>query len=137
MPLIPSMPSIALVLFVEDVARLSVFYATIAKMSVQDTGPNYAILALPGFELILHAYGQLENQDQQDLISPVVVREDSYTKLCLPVAQIEEVRILAEQLGGRIKSKEHEWSSENFCACDGNDPEGNVIQVRMPLMAFS
>ena len=36
----------------------------------------------------------------------------------------------AERLGGRVKPVHDEWEARGFRACDGHDPEGNVIQVR-------
>jgi predicted enzyme related to lactoylglutathione lyase len=50
--------------------------------------------------------------------------------LCLPVVSIAAARSLAVAHGGAIKSPQHEWEARGFRACDGYDPEGNVIQVR-------
>jgi hypothetical protein len=58
------------------------------------------------------------------------LREDSYWKLALPVASIAAARTIASLLGGGLKSPEQEWEARGFRACDGYDPEGNVIQVR-------
>lgn len=43
---------------------------------------------------------------------------------------IAAARSLAAANGGAIKSPQHEWEARGFRACDGYDPEGNVIQVR-------
>lgn len=39
-------------------------------------------------------------------------------------------RVTAASLGGHIKPAAAEWSARGFRACDGHDPEGNVLQVR-------
>lgn len=123
-------PSVCMVLFVNDVARMTTFYSTIAAMQILHAEPSYAILEIDGFELVIHAiYGEPSPQISAPIA--VTVREDSYTKLCLPVANIAAARQTASELGGAIKPSEHEWLARGFRACDGHDPEGNVLQVRM------
>ncbi len=63
----------------------------------------------------------------------VLVREDSYIKLCFPVESLESARNLAVSLGGCIQGKSKEWQARGFLACDGHDPEGNVIQLRQMI----
>ncbi|MBC3874701.1 VOC family protein [Undibacterium flavidum] len=125
-----TLPITCMVLFVSDVPRMTAFYSTVAAMKILHEEPSYAILGIDGFELVIHAlYG--EPSPQNSTAVTVVVREDSYTKLCLPVANISIARAQADQLGGAIKSSAHEWVARGIRACDGHDPEGNVFQVRM------
>jgi predicted enzyme related to lactoylglutathione lyase len=125
-----SIPCVCMVLFVNDVARMTAFYSAIAAMQILHEESSYAILKIDGFELVIHAmYGEASPQASPSTI--VTVREDSYTKLCLPVANIAVARAKAGELGGNIKSIEHEWVARGIRACDGHDPEGNVLQVRM------
>ena len=35
-------------------------------------------------------------------------------------------------LGGQLFAPKREWEARGFRACDGIDPEGNVIQLRQP-----
>lgn len=58
------------------------------------------------------------------------MRGDSYTKLCLPVDSIASARVSAAQLGGAILPVAPECVAGGIRACDGHDPEWNVIQVR-------
>lgn len=51
-------------------------------------------------------------------------------RLCLPVESIATARTTAARLGGTIRPAGSEWEARGFRACDGHDPEGNVLQVR-------
>jgi len=126
-------PSVCMVLFVTDVARMSNFYSTIAAMQILHEETSYTILTIEGFELVIHAsYGEPSTStNSASVFTTATVREDSYAKLCLPVANIAAARQTASELGGLIKPTEHEWVARGVRACDGHDPEGNVLQVRM------
>ncbi len=117
------------VLFVRDVLSLTRFYQGVASMSVVHEEGDHAVLEIAGFQLTIHAL-RGEPVPPRDSAGRVLVREDSYWKICLPVVSIAAARARASQLGGLIKSQEHEWQARGFRACDGNDPEGNVLQVR-------
>jgi predicted enzyme related to lactoylglutathione lyase len=119
-------PKPSVVVFVADVRRVSTFYRELASMSVVIEDEGYVVMEIEGFQLVIH---RLAGEPQ---VSPaaVRVREDSYVKLCLPVGSIAAARALAAAHGGAIKSPQHEWEARGFRACDGHDPEGNVIQVR-------
>ena len=119
-------PKTSVVVFVADVRRVSTFYRAVASMDVLIEEEGYTIMEVEGLQLVVHA---LRGEPQVSLAA-IRVREDSYVKLCLPVASIAAARSLAAANGGAIKSSEHEWEARGFRACDGYDPEGNVIQVR-------
>jgi predicted enzyme related to lactoylglutathione lyase len=114
------------VVFVADVRRVSTFYREVASMDVLIEEEDHTVMEVEGLQLVIH---RLRGEPS---VSPaaIQVREDSYVKLCLPVASIAAARSLAAANGGAIKSPQHEWAARGFRACDGHDPEGNVIQVR-------
>ena len=124
-----SSPLPAAVLFVADVPMLSRFYRDLASMSVVQEGEDHVVLELAGFQLTIHAL-RGEPAARRESRGNVVVREDSYWKLCLPVESIAAARVRASELGGFIKPPAHEWKARGFRACDGHDPEGNVLQLR-------
>jgi hypothetical protein len=64
-----------------------------------------------------------------EISAPPVLRENVPVKLFLPVRSLAQAR-LHEQLGGGMKPADAEWSGPDFRACDGFDPEGNVVQFR-------
>jgi predicted enzyme related to lactoylglutathione lyase len=122
-------PSVAAVIFVSNVQRIRDFYRTVIRMDLAEDQPNYAILTIPGFELVIHGIpGESDSSFASNEIPEV--REECNLKLCLPVASIREARARALALGGSIQAEEFEWSARGVKACDGYDPEGNVFQVR-------
>lgn len=124
-----SAPGPAVVVFVSDVPRVSAFYRELASMQVLVEDDSHSVLAIDGFQLTVHAL-RGEPGVKASARGEVSVREDSYFKLCLPVRSIASARAVAERHGGAIKGPEAEWEARGFVACDGHDPEGNVIKVR-------
>ena len=108
---------------------MSTFYRELAAMSVLLEDESHVVLEVEGLQLVIHALSG-EPRVQQDAAGQVPIREDSYVKLCLPVKSISAARSIAAANGGAIKPPQHEWEARGFRACDGHDPEGNVIQVR-------
>lgn len=124
--------SVAAVIFVSNVQRVRDFYRAVVTMNLAEDQPNYAILTIPGFELVIHGIpGELDSSLTSNEVPEV--REECNLKLCLPVECIQEARARAVGLGGFIKAEEYEWSARGVKACDGYDPEGNVFQVRAAL----
>ena len=66
------------------------------------------------------------------LASPPLRREESALKPFFPVASLAAARSAAAGLGGLVDPPEREWTAGTSRACDGHDPEGNVIQLREP-----
>lgn len=126
------MANVGVVLFVNDVMRVSVFYRNLIQMNVATEGPTHIELTLPGFDLVIHKI-PMDLPVEYDASGTAITREDSYTKICLPVVNIAAARIVAQSLGGYIKGPEFEWHYRGYRVCDGQDPEGNVFQVRESL----
>lgn len=118
-------PPPAAVIFVADVPRVARFYRDLAAMQTLHVDDDHVVLGVAGFELVVHRI-----RGESSPADPVQPREDSWTKICLPVANIDTARRIAPSLGGHVKGAEHEWSGRGFRACDGHDPEGNIVQVR-------
>jgi hypothetical protein len=116
----------AVVLFVADVPRLAGFYRALGGLSLLHEDAEHVVLAMEGMELVIHALRDESGSPR----SVVTVREDAYWKLCLPVESIAGARAVAVGLGGLIGPVSGEWQARDFRACDGHDPEGNVLQVR-------
>jgi predicted enzyme related to lactoylglutathione lyase len=117
------------VLFVADVPHVADFYRGVFAMERIDGDADHEVLQLEGFQVVIHRL-RGEPDPVKDADGKVIVREDSYMKLCLPVRSIDAARTRAQALGGVIKPAAHEWEARGFRACDGHDPEGNVIQAR-------
>jgi predicted enzyme related to lactoylglutathione lyase len=97
-------------------------------MTVEVEDGSHVVLDMEGFQLVIHALrGEPAAASDATAVRP---RQDSYLKVCLPVASIDAARRTAAAKGGAIKPREYEWTARGFRACDGHDPEGNIIQVR-------
>jgi hypothetical protein len=105
------------------------FYQELASMTLVTGDESYTVLEVQGFQLVIHAL-RGEPEVVAEPTGQIPVRADSYIKVCLPVESIAEARNTAHALGGSIKPSTAEWESRGFRACDGHDPEGNVLQVR-------
>lgn len=87
------------------------------------------MLEAENFQLVVHAIPKVI-ADSFEIIASPELREGAAIKLCLPVSSIADARSKAQKLGGKILAEANEWQARGFKACDGCDPEGNVIQVR-------
>ena len=125
-------PAPSVVLFVADVPRVSAFYRALASMALLHEDEMHVVLGIDGLELVIH---QLRGEPtvQPDANGRPTLREDSYWKLCLPVQSLPAARETGAAHGGGIRTPEHGREGPGFRACDGHDPEGNVMQVRVAV----
>jgi Glyoxalase-like domain len=124
-----SRPQPSAVIFAKDFEALAGFYSAVADMPEVSRGDDHIVLAESGFQLVIHAIPKRIAAKIQ-ITRPPAIRKDIPIKVCLPVIAIANARAKASELGGLIGSKSKEWTARGFTACDGNDPEGNVFQVR-------
>lgn len=117
------------VIFAKDVARLAAFYEQIFSLAVKYSSPDKVILETSTLLLVIHAI-PTDVAASIQLSEPPLLRENSALKLILPVQSLAETRAIAHALGGGLAPESMEWSAGNFNACDGFDPEGNVLQFR-------
>lgn len=123
------LPKPSAVVFVANVPRMTQFYQTLASMVLLHEDDLHAVLELEGFQLVIHSLKGAPDAAAAPVGHPHV-REDTYIKVCLPVESIAAARTTAAKLGGAIRPPADEWEARGFRACDGHDPEGNVLQVR-------
>ena len=124
-----TLPMPSVVLFCSDVAKVTEFYESLAAMRRVSGDASHAVLELAGFQLVVHGL-RGEPGVRADRAGQVPIRQDSYVKVCLPVASLAAARARAATLGGQVYPADKEWQARGFRACDGYDPEGNVFQVR-------
>ncbi|MGB0059863.1 hypothetical protein [Candidatus Binatus sp.] len=53
-------------------------------------------------------------------------------KLVFEVPSISAARAIAPLHGGELFSPNQEWNFQGYRVCDGQDPEGKVVQFRQP-----
>ncbi|MFJ3482969.1 hypothetical protein ACIPL1_06250 [Pseudomonas sp. NPDC090202] len=125
----PALPKHGAVLFAKDLPRVARFYRELAGMSENVTEKRLIVLESATFQLVIHGIPK-EVADRLDITTPPFRRVDQPTKLVFPVASLAIARAAAAELGGQIDPPGAEWSARGFTACDGFDPEGNVVQFR-------
>lgn len=119
------------VLFCADVPRLARFYQAVAELSPVHIEPGLTVLAGTHAEIVLHA---LPPQHVEPASVPPVARQDSYLKAYFPVADLARTRALVTANGGIMHAPEKEFEHRGLRMCDAVDPEGNVIQFRVPSL---
>ena len=75
---------------------------------------------------MLHA---VPAQWASDIKVPPALRDESPLKPCFEVESIANARHAVRATNGLILGAEREQTHGTMTYCDGNDPEGNIIQV--------
>ncbi len=122
-------PKPGMVIFAKDVARVARFYERVFALAVTHAEGGDIVLESEVVQLVVHSIPARIARGIT-ITSPPELREDTALKVFLPVARIAAARALAAECGGHLGPPEREWSARGFRACDGYDPEGNVIQAR-------
>jgi Glyoxalase-like domain len=122
-------PRTGAVVFARDLARVARFYEVLASMTVAHAAPDHIVLESADFELVLHAIPK-RIADTIEIAVPPKRRTETPIKLFFGVASLAETRAAAVALGGALNPEKAEWEARGFRACDGHDPEGNVVQFR-------
>jgi predicted enzyme related to lactoylglutathione lyase len=122
-------PKSGAVLFAKDLPRVSKFYEELLGLSVVVSDGEKVVLESAEFLLVVHAVPR-EVADSISITSPPELRTGVPIKLFFPVASLAEARAKAPSLGGALYPTHKEWGGRGFRACDGYDPEGNIVQFR-------
>jgi predicted enzyme related to lactoylglutathione lyase len=117
------------VLFAKDIARVAKFYAGVIPMTVTLERPDLIVLQSTHSQLVVHPI-PAEIARSVEIADPPERRTNVPVKLIFPVASLAEARAGAPALGGALNPPEKEFAARGFRACDGHDPEGNVVQLR-------
>ncbi|MBK9516896.1 MAG: glyoxalase/bleomycin resistance/dioxygenase family protein [Anaeromyxobacter sp.] len=115
--------------FALDLERLTRFHEEVLSLRPVERGPHHAVLEAPGHQVVLHAIPP-EIASGLEVTRPPQRREEAAIKPFFPVASLAAARAVAASLGGVVDPSDREWAGGGFRACDGHDPEGNVIQLR-------
>jgi predicted enzyme related to lactoylglutathione lyase len=122
-------PKTGVVVFAKNVGKVAKFYEHLFTMSVAHAEPKKIVLESESILLVIHGIPE-HIADTIVITDPPELREETPIKLFLPVPCIAEARVKAAALGGKVKPVSAEWAADNFRACDGFDPEGNIVQFR-------
>lgn len=109
------------VLWVSDLKRSTDFYAALFEDNSPYRSEGFASVAGFGNEVLIHLL-------PEEYRSQPTLGEENPIKPVFDVHSIDKARLAAGRTGGRIKSDVQEHN--NWSYADGNDPDGNIIQVR-------
>jgi len=123
------LPKSGAVLFAKDLPRMAKFYEELLHLSVAVADRDKVVLESAEFLLVVHAVPP-EVAESITITSPPELRTNVPIKLFFPVASLAEARAKASSLGGALYPSHKEWGGRGFRACDGYDPEGNIVQLR-------
>jgi predicted enzyme related to lactoylglutathione lyase len=122
-------PKPGAVLFAKDVARVARFYEELAGLAVVHADHEIVVLESDRQQLVVHGIPK-QIADVIEIESPPKRRVDMPVKLTFGVVSIAGVRARAVALGGELNPARKQIEARGFRACDGHDPEGNVVQFR-------
>ncbi|RXK58958.1 VOC family protein [Lacibacter luteus] len=114
-----------IILYVQDIERLSKFYEEHFHFEVaEESLPYWILLKSGGAELGLHKAGVAMD------ISAGNAGENNNAKLIFETE--EDIVMLREKLKSKqIQVREIKtWDDYDYWLCDGVDPEGNVFQIK-------
>jgi predicted enzyme related to lactoylglutathione lyase len=117
------------VIFAKDIAVVARFYQELLGMTVAHQDAGITVLESAQMQLVVHGIPK-RIADSFEITTPPELREDVPVKLVLPVDSLAAARKAAPALGGKLGPKSKEFTARGFVACDGFDPEGNVVQFR-------
>jgi hypothetical protein len=121
-PTAETLPAAGAVVFAKDLARVAAYYQHVVPMTVQHAGADHVVLQAGGIELTIHAIPEPIARGIAIARAARVARRDT--------DQAVPVRRRAPTWGGGLGPATREWAARGFRACDGHDPEGNVVQFR-------
>lgn len=124
-----NLPKHGAVLFAKDLPRVAAFYRELLGMTQTLSEKRLIVLESETYQLIIHGIPK-QVTDRLNITVPPKRRVDLPIKLVFPVKSLAETRAAAVALGGQVDDASAQFSSRGFTACDGYDPEGNVLQFR-------
>jgi predicted enzyme related to lactoylglutathione lyase len=127
-----SLPKPGAVLFAKDVAGLAAFYEQVVGLICTHEDASVRVLESELQQLVIHRIPAAIAGIIRITVPPQL-REDTAVKLVFAVDSLERARAAAAACGGALQPPERSFEVHGFRACDGYDPEGNVLQFRAAL----
>lgn len=119
-----------IILFVQNVEQLKVFYTDIFKLEVlEDYAPEWVLLKAGNGKIGLHKIGE-QYLDK----NKAAFKVDSNCKMVFEIEedihQLRERLLQQNVLIREIKT----FDNYEYLLCDGEDPQGNVFQLKKKVM---
>jgi predicted enzyme related to lactoylglutathione lyase len=117
------------VLYAKNLVLVKEFYQAVLSLNVEHEEDDHVVLTSPAFQLVVlkvpeHIASSIEIE------SPPRRRTEAPIKLAFEIPSIAAARSTARLHGGELFPPEREWNFQGYRVCDGQDPEGNVVQFR-------
>lgn len=117
------------VIFAKQIERMVAFYEHVLALSNAYSDDDHCVLESTHLQLTLHAI-PTPIAETITVCDPPALRSNAAVKLYFPVVSIAHARAQAAAFGGSVNPTDNEWQGRGFRACDGFDPEGNLVQFR-------
>ena len=117
------------VIYAKDLPQVSAFYAGVVGFEAAHSEAAHIVLESPLFQLVVLSIPRAI-ASSIEITSPPARRTDAPIKLVFFVPSLDVCREAAARLGGELNPPEREWWFQGARVCDGQDPEGNVFQLR-------
>lgn len=125
----PDQPKSGAVVYAKNVAALQAFYQHVTGLELTHTERDHVVLESAGFQLVVLQIPEAL-ASTIEIAAPPKRRTETPIKLVFPVESIARARAVAAAHGGELNPPEREWEFQGCRVCDGQDPEGNVVQLR-------
>jgi catechol-2,3-dioxygenase len=113
-----------IILFVHDVNSQKQFYQTVFGFALMEEIPNeWVVLGAGAAELALHNLGPLYNRDN-------TTKGQSNLKLVFEI-DVDICTFREHLITLNVPMRDVKYFDDNYLLCDGEDPEGNVFQLKM------
>jgi DNA-binding MarR family transcriptional regulator/predicted enzyme related to lactoylglutathione lyase len=117
------------VLYAKNLARMQEFYRSLLDLEVEQSQSDHVLLRSTLLELVIVQIPE-SIASTVDIAVPPRRRSGTPIKLVFDVMNLGATRASARELGGEVDPSAQEWTNEGYRICDGQDPEGNVVQFR-------
>jgi predicted enzyme related to lactoylglutathione lyase len=115
-----------IVLWADKFDETAEFYRLLLDAEFKHASDGFVSVVGQHNEVALHAVAA---EWASDISVPPALRDESPLKPCFKVDSIARVRAAVSGTNGLILGADREQTHGDTVYCDGNDPEGNVIQV--------
>lgn len=120
------------VIYAKDMLRIAEFYKNVAELIIFDTNKTHIKLEKESFQLVVLQVSE-RISESIEINEPPLRRENTPIKLVFFVESIRKIRQIIMSFGGELNGTDREWEFDGCIVCDGQDPEGNVFQLRTPM----
>jgi catechol-2,3-dioxygenase len=115
-----------IIIFVQHVDRLKTFYTNVLGLEiVEEQAGEWLLLKAGNCKIGLHKAGKqyLDDNDQE-------IKFDNNTKIVFEAS--EDINMLRQQLLSQdvLMKEVKTFENYDYWLCDGEDPEGNVFQLK-------